>query len=86
MATKKAATPASSSSKPKAAAKAPAKSAAKKAADTTSAATAKTAAPARKAPTRDEIARLAHRYWQERGSPHGSQHEDWLRAEAALKG
>ena len=31
-------------------------------------------------PTHDEIAKLAHRYWEERGGHHGSHHDDWLRA------
>jgi hypothetical protein len=34
----------------------------------------------------DEIARLAHRYWAERGGQHGSHEEDWLRAERELRG
>ena len=35
-------------------------------------------------PSYDEIARLAHRFWEERGCPDGSAEEDWLRAEKAL--
>lgn len=34
----------------------------------------------------EEIARLAHRYWLERGGQHGSHAEDWLRAERELRG
>jgi hypothetical protein len=37
------------------------------------------------APTREEIARLAERYWAERGWPEGSPEQDWLRAEQELK-
>jgi Protein of unknown function (DUF2934) len=41
-----------------------------------------TVAPA--APTREEIARLAEKYWMERGRPEGSPELDWLRAEHEL--
>ena len=41
-----------------------------------------TAAPV---PTREEIARLAEKYWAERGWPEGSPEQDWLRAEQELK-
>lgn len=34
----------------------------------------------------EEIARLAHRYWAERGHKHGHHVEDWLRAERELFG
>jgi len=34
----------------------------------------------------DEIARLAHKYWAERGRQHGHDAEDWLRAEQELRG
>ena len=34
----------------------------------------------------EEIAQLAHRYWQERGHGHGSHEDDWLRAERKLIG
>jgi Protein of unknown function (DUF2934) len=34
---------------------------------------------------REEIARLAYEYWQERGCPEGSAEDDWLRAEAELR-
>jgi hypothetical protein len=34
----------------------------------------------------EEIARLAHRFWAERGFQHGHDAEDWLRAEQALRG
>lgn len=32
----------------------------------------------------EEIARLAHRFWIERGRQHGHHQEDWLRAEREL--
>jgi hypothetical protein len=44
---------------------------------------AKKQAPA--APSREEIARLAEKYWAERGWPEGSPEQDWLRAEQELK-
>lgn len=34
----------------------------------------------------DDIARLAHRFWAERGRQHGHDAEDWLRAEQELRG
>ncbi|MBV9613367.1 MAG: DUF2934 domain-containing protein [Acidobacteriaceae bacterium] len=36
-------------------------------------------------PSHEEIAKLAHSYWVSRGHTHGSQEEDWLRAEHELK-
>ena len=36
-------------------------------------------------PSREEIARLAEKYWAERGWPEGSPEQDWLRAEQELK-
>ncbi|MGC2400380.1 MAG: DUF2934 domain-containing protein [Acidobacteriaceae bacterium] len=36
-------------------------------------------------PTRQEIARLAEKYWMERGQPDGSPELDWLRAEQELR-
>jgi Protein of unknown function (DUF2934) len=36
-------------------------------------------------PTENEIARVAHRLWLEKGCPHGSDQEDWFEAEALLK-
>lgn len=33
----------------------------------------------------DEVARLAHRYWAERGRQHGHDVEDWFRAEQELR-
>ena len=36
-------------------------------------------------PTRDEIARLAYAYWEERGKPLGSAEADWARAEGELR-
>jgi len=49
-------------------------------------------APTRKAaaentpavPSRDEIARLAEKYWAERGHQDGHAEQDWLRAEQEL--
>lgn len=37
-----------------------------------------------KAPTHEEIAMLAYRFWEARGRPQGSGVEDWLRAEREL--
>lgn len=34
----------------------------------------------------DDVAKLAHRYWAERGHKHGHHVEDWLRAEQELRG
>jgi len=36
-------------------------------------------------PSHDEISRLAHSYWLERGDELGSPNEDWLRAERDLQ-
>ena len=36
--------------------------------------------------SQEEVARLAHRYWQERGHKHGNHMEDWFRAERELRG
>lgn len=36
-------------------------------------------------PSHDEIAKLAHSYWEERKGREGSAMEDWLRAERELK-
>jgi hypothetical protein len=33
----------------------------------------------------EEIARLAHSYWESRGGQGGSPEEDWFRAEQELK-
>lgn len=50
----------------------------------------KTAAKAEATETKpvahEEIARLAHHYWKERGGHHGSHESDWLRAEQELRG
>jgi hypothetical protein len=35
-------------------------------------------------PTSDDVAKLAYSYWEARGYQHGSQDEDWLRAEREL--
>lgn len=32
----------------------------------------------------DEVAKLAHQFWSERGFQHGHHEEDWLRAEQTL--
>jgi hypothetical protein len=32
-----------------------------------------------------ELEQLAHRFWEERGSPLGSPEQDWLRAEEELR-
>ncbi len=37
-------------------------------------------------PSHEEIARLAEKYWAERGHPQGSPEQDWLRAEQELRG
>jgi len=36
------------------------------------------------APTHEEIALLAYKYWEDRGRPIGTPEEDWLRAEQDL--
>ena len=36
-------------------------------------------------PDEEEVARLAHQYWLERGSPIGTPEEDWFRAEAEIR-
>lgn len=36
-------------------------------------------------PSQEQIARLAEKYWAERGWPEGSPEQDWLRAEKELK-
>ncbi|HEY0795012.1 MAG TPA: DUF2934 domain-containing protein [Acidisarcina sp.] len=66
----------------KPAAKSPAKSKARKAA---SHKTTTHIVPA-PAPSREEIARLAEKYWAERGHPQGSPECDWIRAEQELVG
>ena len=37
-------------------------------------------------PSPEEIARLAHKYWADRGFTHGHADQDWLRAERELRG
>lgn len=32
----------------------------------------------------EQVARLAYQFWEERGRPDGSAHEDWFRAEEEL--
>lgn len=36
--------------------------------------------------SQEEVARLAHSYWQQRGHQHGHHMEDWIRAEQELRG
>jgi hypothetical protein len=38
------------------------------------------------APSREEIARLAEKFWAERGWQEGHAEQDWLRAEQELRG
>jgi hypothetical protein len=38
------------------------------------------------APTREQIAELARKYWAERGWKDGYAEQDWLRAERELRG
>jgi len=63
--------------KPKAAAAKPRKSAAK----TNGAATNVTVMH----PSYEQVAQLAHRFWIERGHQHGSDIDDWFRAEQELR-
>jgi hypothetical protein len=37
-------------------------------------------------PSPEQIARLAHRFWKERGGHHGAHEQDWFRAERELRG
>jgi hypothetical protein len=36
--------------------------------------------------SQEEVARLAHRFWAERGGKHGNDMDDWFRAEQELRG
>ena len=36
------------------------------------------------APSEEQIAELAYKYWEARGCPYGSPEEDWFRAEHEL--
>ena len=36
--------------------------------------------------SKDEIAKLAHKLWNERGRQHGKDADDWFRAEQLLRG
>jgi hypothetical protein len=38
-----------------------------------------------KTPSREAVAKLAYRYWKERGGKNGQDWQDWLRAERELK-
>ena len=40
----------------------------------------------RREPSREEIARYAHKLYLERGGEHGKDVEDWVRAERELRG
>jgi hypothetical protein len=73
----------STSSPVKPAAKSPAKSKSRKIA---SPKTTTHIVPTPAAPSREEIARLAEKYWAERGHPHGSPEHDRIRAEQELIG
>lgn len=57
-----------------------------KARKTPAAPIASTAEPNHKSVSHDEIAHLAHRFWNERGRQHGQHQDDWLRAEQELRG
>jgi hypothetical protein len=41
--------------------------------------------PEKRSISQDEVARLAHSYWQQRGGKHGHHMEDWFRAEQELR-
>lgn len=41
--------------------------------------------PQERSISNEEVARLAHSYWQERGGKHGYHMEDWFRAERELR-
>ena len=86
MATKKTAEKSPAKAPSKTAAKStPAKSAAKKAPAKTAAPAASSPAAIKRAPTHQEIADLAHKYYAERGHGHHGKHvDDWLRAEKEL--
>lgn len=81
MATKKATTAAkkTTTAPEKAVKKAPAVKTA-----TTKAPTKKAVAKKKAAPTHEEIAKLAHHYFSQRGHTHGSHEDDWARAEKEL--
>ena len=65
-------------------AKAPAKPKAKAKA-TTKKVAAKPTPISNHAPSHDQIAELARKYWAERGYADGQHEEDWFRAEQALR-
>ena len=67
--------------KPRAAAGAAKKTPAKASTQSSSKATASTTP---RVPSHEEIARLAERYWAERGHHDGHAEQDWLRAEREL--
>lgn len=78
-------TKAKAPAKPRATAAKSAKTATKTVAKTATKKAAVTKDGAAKAPSHAEIAQLAHHLWMERGRPHGSHEQDWLRAEQELK-
>lgn len=49
------------------------------------ASTAKPARLSQKNSQQDEIAKLAYKFWVERGYQHGYDQEDWARAEAVVR-
>jgi hypothetical protein len=77
---KKAPSAASKAAKAKPVDKAPAKAAPRKRA----AKPALAMTQAREESFSEQVSRLAYQYWEERGCPLGSSHEDWFRAEQAL--
>jgi hypothetical protein len=91
MATKKATSKVKKSvtaSKP-AAKKAPAKKTPAKKAPAKKAVAKKTAPvkiipPRAEPPSQEQVAKLAHHYWEQRGHEHGAHDDDWLRAEKDL--
>lgn len=42
--------------------------------------------PQERSVSHDDVARLAHSYWQQRGGHHGNHVDDWFRAERELRG
>jgi hypothetical protein len=78
-------TKAKAPAKPVAAAAKSANTATKSVANTATKKVAVAQGEAARTPSHAEIAQLAHHYWIERGHPHGSHEQDWLRAEKELK-
>lgn len=63
----------------------PRKAPAKKATVLTMTSNGSPSVPIAKSASHEEVARLAHRFWAERGGQHGHDVEDWFRAEQALR-